>query len=93
MNDGQAIEAATKRLTQALDALEAAVERRRAADRSQAGLAAQVQALGEDRARLAADLDAVSAEAKQLQTVNREAARRVGLAMQSIRDVIEGGEP
>ena len=89
MNDGQAMDAATKRLTQALDALEAAVERRRQADRSEAGLAAQVQALGDDRAKLAADLDAASARAKQLETANRDVARRLDLAMQSIRSVIE----
>jgi len=92
MSDGHAIEAASKRLTQAINALEAAVERRCEADRSEAGLAAQVQALGDDRARLAADLDAVSARAKQLETANREAVRRVDLAMQSIRDVIQGSD-
>ena len=90
MSDGQSIDAATRRLTQALDALEAAVERRREADRSEAALAAQVQALGDDRARLAADLDAVSARAKQLETANRDVVRRLDLAMQSIRSVIEG---
>ena len=90
MSDGQSIDAATRRLTQALDGLEAAVERRREADRSEAALAAQVQALGDDRAQLAADLDAVSARAKQLETANRDVVRRLDLAMQSIRSVIEG---
>ena len=90
MSDGQSIDAATRRLTQALDALDAAVERRREADRSEAALAAQVQALGDDRARLAADLDAVSARARQLETANRDVVRRLDLAMQSIRSVIEG---
>jgi hypothetical protein len=92
MSDSQGIDAATRRLTQALDALDAAVERRREADRSEAGLAAQVQALGDDRARLAADLDSASARSRQLEAANREAARRVGLAMQSIRDVLRGEE-
>ena len=90
MSDGQSIDAATRRLTQALDGLEAAVERRREADRSEAALAAQVQALGDDRAQLAADLDAVSARAKQLETASRDVVRRLDLAMQSIRTVIEG---
>jgi chromosome segregation ATPase len=92
MSDGATIDAATKRLKRALDALEAAVERRSDADRSEAALAAQVQALGDDRARLAADLDAVSARAKLLDTANREAAQRLDQAMQSIRDVIEGND-
>jgi septal ring factor EnvC (AmiA/AmiB activator) len=89
MNDGQLIETATRRLTQALDALEAAVERRREADRSESALAAQVQALGDDRSRLAADLDAVSARAKKLEVANRDVARRLDATMQSIRTVIE----
>ncbi|MPZ56709.1 MAG: DUF4164 family protein [Rhizobiales bacterium] len=92
MNDGQTIDAAARRLTQALDALEAAVERRHEADRTEAGLAAQVQALGDDRARLADDLDTVSARAKSLETANRDVIRRLDLAMQSIRNVIEGGD-
>lgn len=92
MSEGQAIDTATRRLTQALDALEAAVERRCEAGRSEAALAAQLQALGDDRARLAADLDTVSARARQLETANRDVARRLDVAMQSIRDVIEGSD-
>lgn len=92
MSDGQTIDAASRRLTQALDALEAAVERRCEADRSEAALAAQVQALGDDRARLAGDLDAASARAKRLETANRDVARRIDVTMQSIRDAIEDGD-
>jgi hypothetical protein len=92
MSEGQAIEIAAKRLTQALDALEAAVERRREADRSEANLAAQIQALGHDRARLASELDAASARGKQLETANREVVGRLDRAMDSIRQVIEQGE-
>jgi hypothetical protein len=92
MNDGQSIDTATRRLSQALDALEAAVERRCDAGRSETALAAQVQALGNDRARLAADLDAVSARAKRLETANRDAIGRLDAAMQSIRTVIGEGE-
>ena len=49
-------------------------------------------ALGDDRARLANDLDAVSARAKQLETANRDAVSRIDAAMQTIRDVIEGND-
>jgi cell division protein ZapA len=51
------IDAATRRLMAALDALERAVERRREADRDEDELAARIQALGADRARLADELD------------------------------------
>ena len=51
------IDAATRRLMAALDALERAVERRRDADRDEDELAARIQALGADRPRLADELD------------------------------------
>src|SRR5205807_1964864 len=57
MSEPSAIEAASKRLALALDALAAAVERRHKADRDEETLAAQLHALGADRSRLAAELD------------------------------------
>src|SRR5258708_35921434 len=51
------IDAATRRLMGALDALESAVERRREADRDENELASRIQALGADRSRLADELD------------------------------------
>ena len=65
MTDQTAIDAATRRLTQALDALDAAVERRLEADRGGAKLADQVHALGADRARLAAELDTQTARSRR----------------------------
>jgi chromosome segregation ATPase len=92
MNDAGAIEAATKRLTLALDGLEAAAERRREADRAEQGLADQLHALGADRSRLASDLDAVSARARALETTNHEVARRLDAAIETIRAVIEASD-
>lgn len=89
MSDPSAIEAATRRLTLALDALEAAVERRRETDRSQESLSIQLHQLGTDRSRLASDLDRVSARSRQLETTNREIARRLDIAMDTIRSVLE----
>ena len=89
MTDASAIEAATRRLAAALDALEAAVERRREADRSEGALAAQVQALGTDRSNLASELDTVSARSRKLEDTNREIAQRLDVAIDSIRAVIE----
>ena len=89
MTDASAIEAATRRLAAALDALEAAVERRREADRSEGALAAQVQALGTDRSRLAADLDVVTARSRSLESTNRDIAQRLDVAIDSIRSVLE----
>ena len=89
MSDQTAIEAATKRLSLALDALEAAVERRRQADRGEAKLADQVHALGADRSKLAADLDAQAARARRLESANRDIARRLDAAMDNIRAVLD----
>ena len=89
MSESSAIDAAAKRLALALDALEAALERRREADRSEAALAAQVQALGNDRSQLAADLDQQVARARRLETTNREVARRLDVAIDTIRSVVD----
>ena len=86
------IDAATKRLALALDALEAALERRREADRNEDSLASQLQALGTDRSRLASNLDAQAARAKRIETANREIARRLDAAIGTIRDVIGANE-
>jgi len=86
------IDAATKRLALALDALDAALERRREADRNEERLASQLHALGADRSRLASDLDAQAARAKRLETANREIAHRLDAAIGTIRDVIDANE-
>jgi chromosome segregation ATPase len=89
MSDASGIEAATKRLAAALDSLEAALERRRQADRSEAALASQISALGTDRSRLAAELDQQTARAHRLEATSREVSRRLDLAMDAIRTVVD----
>ena len=88
MTDQSAIDTAVKRLALALDALDAAVERRNDADQSEAALAAQVQALGTDRTRLAAALDGEAARSRKLEETNREIAGRLDAAMTSIQSVL-----
>ncbi|HLH96993.1 MAG TPA: DUF4164 domain-containing protein [Xanthobacteraceae bacterium] len=92
MADAGAIEAATRRLMQALDGLEAAAERRCEADRAELGLADQLHALGVDRSRLAADLDTVTARARALEATNQEVTRRLDSAIETIRSVIEAND-
>ena len=69
-----------------MDALEAAVERRHDADRGQAELSEQIHALGTDRSRLASDLDTAAARVRTLETTNREIARRLDVAIESVRE-------
>jgi Domain of unknown function (DUF4164) len=90
MTAQSAIDLAVKRLALALDALDAAVERRREADRGEEALAAQVQTLGLDRARLASTLDGEAARARRLETTNREIAQRLDTAIASIQSVLDG---
>jgi hypothetical protein len=89
MTNASAIDAATKRLAAALDALEAAVERRHDADKSESALSAQLHALGTDRSRLASELDAAAARARSLETTNRDIAQRLDVAIDTIRSVLE----
>jgi methyl-accepting chemotaxis protein len=86
MSDTNPIDAATRRLSQALEALEAATERRREADGSLAG---QVHVLGSDRARLASQLDDATARARALEAANRDVAQRIDQAIETIRGVLE----
>lgn len=88
MSETNSIEIAGRRLALALDALEAAAERRREADRGAAALANQVHALGDDRARLAGELDQATARSRALETANREVADRIAKAIEAIRSVL-----
>ena len=92
MSETDSIEIATRRLAQALDALEAAAERRRETDRSEEALATQIQALGADRARLASELDHAAARSRGLEVVNREVARRIAQSIETIRGMLAQDE-
>jgi hypothetical protein len=92
MSDQSAIDQAVKRLALALDALDAAVERRREGDRREEDLAHQVQSLAFDRTKLAAALDGETARARRLETTNREIAGRLDTAIASIQAVLDTNE-
>ena len=86
------IDAATRRLMAALDALESSVERRREADRDENELAIRIQALGADRSRLADELDGSLVKSRRLERANREIAERLDAAIGTIRSVLDAGE-
>ena len=88
MSEPSPIDAASKRLALALDALAAAVDRRQSADRGELSLASQLHALAADRSRLAAELDAAAARARSLETINRDVAQRLEAAMGAIRAIL-----
>jgi hypothetical protein len=86
------IDAATRRLMMALEALESAVERRREADRDENELATRIQALGADRSRLADELDGSLVKSRRLERTNREIAEKLDAAIGTIRSVLDAGE-
>jgi Domain of unknown function (DUF4164) len=86
------IDAATRRLMAALDALESAAERRREADRDENELASRMQALGADRSRLADELDGSLVKSRRLERTNREIAEKLDAAIVTIRAVLDAGE-
>ncbi len=92
MSDAGGIEGATKRLSLAIEALGAAVERRKLADRSEHKLTEQLHALGADRSRLAAELDTAAARSRRLEETNREIGRRLDTAIETIRSALPANE-
>jgi len=92
MNESNSVEIASRRLALALDALEAAAERRCEADRNEAALADQVHALDNDRAQLAGELDQAVARSRALESTNREVALRIDQAIETIRSVLARDE-
>ena len=85
------LEVATRRLMTALEGLEAAVERRRDADRDENELASRIQALGVDRSRLAQELDNSLVKTRKLERTNREIAERLDAAIDTVRTMLDGG--
>jgi hypothetical protein len=83
------LDAALERLAASLARLEDAVERRLDGDRAFAGHDVEVQALSDDRARLAGELDDSFARLARLETANRDVSRRLGEAIDTIRAVLE----
>jgi len=92
MSDQIAIDQAVKRLALALDALDAAVERRREGDGREDALSDQLQTLAVDRTQLAAALDGETARSRRLETTNREIAGRLDAAIASIQSVLDANE-
>jgi hypothetical protein len=89
MTDPSAIDAAIRRLAQAMDALHGAVARKREAETGGDAVTMQLHALGTDRARLAGELDAAAAHARRLEHNNREVARRIDVAMSTIEKLLD----
>jgi Domain of unknown function (DUF4164) len=91
MSRASGFDQAVKRVMDALDALDAVLDQRVGKDNKGGSLVEQLHAFAIDRARLALELDAARARARDLETTNREAVRRIDEAMSTIRAIIAAG--
>lgn len=85
------MERAQRRFASALDALEAAVLRRKESERGMAALEAENRTLSDDRSRLAQELDKSQARAVKLESVTGDVSVRLDSAIGSIRGLLESG--
>jgi hypothetical protein len=88
MSNGDGADEALKRLMEALDVLDAALETRLENDRRRGSLEDQLHAFSTDRARLADELDLAKARTRELETANHEAANRLEKAITLVRTVM-----
>ncbi len=88
MADESRIIGALDRFEAALRRLEAAMAQAGEREMALASSKGEAEALRQDRARLAEELDQVRGKASELDEANRQAQRRVDLAMTRIRKVL-----
>ncbi|WP_436638948.1 DUF4164 domain-containing protein [Microbaculum sp. FT89] len=87
--DSSPVERAQRRFVGALDALEAAVRRRQAMDRSVTALQSEIRTLSDDRSQLAQELDTAQARSAQLESVSKSVSQRLDSAISSIRGLLD----
>jgi len=80
--------AAVKQLQQSIATLQDAVEHREEARHRRANLEEELHRVGADRSRLAHALDSAEARAGRLEEANRDVARRLVGAMETVRSVL-----
>jgi hypothetical protein len=88
------LDEALGRLSAALGQLEVAVGRRLDIDNRRADLETELQLMGDDRARLAVDLESATARLHRLEAATDHIGRRLHVAIGTLRDVVGfGSEP
>lgn len=93
MTSPNPLDSALKRLADALESLEAADERRAAAERVRADLEEELGVMQDDRARLAAELDGALASNRALALANADVAGRLDRAEALLRDILGAVDP
>ena len=93
MTSPNPLDAALKRLAHALENLEAADERRAAANRLRADLEEELGVMQDDRARLAAELDGALARNRTLALANADVAYRLERAESMLGELVDSINP
>ena len=92
MDTPERFDAALKRLSVALEKLEAATERRLKAEALRANLEEELAVMQDDRGRLAVELDGALARTLSLEATNEEAARQLSGATAAGKAVLSALE-
>ncbi|KAB7740798.1 DUF4164 family protein [Parvibaculum sedimenti] len=82
------LDSATERFKAALDRLEAGIHRQLLRAQSAARLENELDALKQDRAKLAEELDHMKFEARRLNELNERASETLANAIEGIREVL-----
>jgi len=82
------IDEALQRLESVLSRLEGAVAQRFEAERDPSDLETELALMGEDRARLAAELDAASARLLAVEATSKDVGHRLGRAIAAVEGVL-----
>jgi predicted nuclease with TOPRIM domain len=92
MSEGNPIEAAALRLREAITALNVAAKRKELTDSTVESLHEEIQAISEDRSRLAQELDALKNRAVKLEQVNEEISDKLEHAIVALEETIVEAE-
>lgn len=86
------LEAAIARMDAALGRVEAALDRHFDTDRRRSDIEVELQVMGEDRARLATELESATARLARVQSASDHVGLRLDAAIGAIQTVIDGTE-
>ena len=84
----ETIDDALRRLESVLSRLEGAVAQRFEAERDPSDLETELAVMSEDRARLAAELDAASARLVEVEATSADVGQRLGRAIAAVEGVL-----
>tara|TARA_R110002110_G_C13359905_1_gene709350 strand:+ start:750 stop:1013 length:264 start_codon:yes stop_codon:yes gene_type:complete len=82
------LDSATERFKAALDRLEAGLHRQIVRAQSAGRLESEVNALKEDRAKLAEELDELKSDARRINELNERASETLANTIEGIREVL-----